>query len=132
MSRGVRLRAAAALVALYSFCLLVPSVALAWGNGNGIAHRLMQNHAVGMTSHVHADGTVHVHGNATGQQDLDSSADQHGQTGSCCGIACVPAIAPNVQVDLADPLRFTTVLSLIAEGAPGRAPDRLYRPPISL
>jgi hypothetical protein len=119
------------LVALYGFCLVVPSLALALGDNS--AHCLTdENHHQASSMHVHADGTAHVHASATDEHDPDGATDQTGHTRNCCGLACLSAIAPVIQVDLFDQVRFTTVTASIADEVPGRAPDRLYRPPISL
>lgn len=137
MSKGVRLRAAGALVALYSLCLVVPHglclvvppAALALGStAHGVTD---QSHQVA-AAHVHADGAVHTHAAAADQQDPDGSTDQTGHARSCCGLACLSAIAPVIQVYSVDQVRFTAVAALIADKVAGRSPDRLYRPPISL
>lgn len=132
LTKSVRLRAASAFVALYSFCLIVPPTALALGDGSRAAHGLTSEHRGPASVHVHDNGTVHVHANAPDQQDLEGSTDQQGPTRSCCGLACISAIAPAIQLNLIEPMRFTTITSLIADGVSGRAPDRLDRPPISL
>lgn len=131
MSKSVRLRAASVLVALYSFCLLVPPTALALGDSSRAAYGLTQETRGSVSTHVHADGTVHAHANPADQQDLDGSPDQQSPAPNCCGLACVTAIGPDIQLNLIEPMRFTTISSLIAEGVPGRTPDRLDRPPIS-
>jgi hypothetical protein len=137
ISKSVRVRAASMIVALYTFCLVAPSVAFALD----AAHCLTDdNHHRAASTHVHADGTVHVHAagaahehaTATDQQDQEGATDQTGHMQNCCGLACVSAIAPVVQADLFDQVRFTTVAVLIADEVPGRSPDQLYRPPISL
>lgn len=128
--RRFRVWAASALVALYGICLLVPPVALALSDN--AAHCLGgESHAVA-AMHVHDDGTAHVHGISTDQADPDRAADQNRHARDCCGLACLSAIAPVIQADLVDQARFTTLVGLIEDRAPGQAPKRLYRPPISL
>jgi hypothetical protein len=89
------------------------------------------NHAVAAV-HVHGDGTAHVHGTGADQPDDDGVTDQNNHARNCCGLACLSAIAPPIQVDLADQARFMTLVGRIADRVPGQAPERLYRPPISL
>lgn len=129
-SRSFRVWAASALVALYGFCLLVPPVALALGDN--AAHCLGEENHVVASAHVHEDGTVHAHGSSADQTDTDGAADQNSHARNCCGLACLSAIAPVIQVDVADQARFTTLVGLIEDRVPGQAPERLYRPPISL
>jgi len=130
ISKCVRVRAALALVALYSFCLLVPPAALALGDN--AVHCLTDKGHSAVSTHIHADGTVHVHATVGDQQDADGSTDQGSHPGNCCGVACLSAIAPLMPADLLDQARFTSLVALIADRVDGRAPERLYRPPISL
>jgi hypothetical protein len=124
LTRGFRLRAASVLVALYAVCVLAPAAAFAFGDGSGAAHCLTdENHGLGKP-HVHQDGTAHKHS--------DDADDQKSPAGKCCGLVCLSALAPADDLTLNQPIRFATVLSLVEDGIPGRVPDRLYRPPISL
>ncbi len=104
-------------------------MALALGSA---AHCLTDESHHIAAAHVHADGTVHTHAAAADQQDSEGSTDQSGHAQNCCGLACLSAIAPVIQVYSVDHVRFTTVAVLIADKVAGRSPDRLYRPPISL
>lgn len=130
LSKGFRPRVASTLVAVYSLCLVVPPAALALGDGTVHCHT--QDTHRSSSTHVHVDGTAHNHTSTAAETDLDQPADQQLPTRTCCGLGCVPAVAAGVEVVLEGPVRFTAVSSLIATGIRGQAPERLYRPPISL
>ena len=135
LSKRFRLKAAVALAALYSFCVLSPHTALALANA---AHCLTEPHGAAHVhqeqaaakGHVHADGVAHAH-HDTGTPQKESDADGKSHSRNCCGVFCVTAMAHEPGLAL---FASPTAL-LVGPGAfyqlAGRGPDRINRPPIS-
>ena len=141
LSKGLRSRAALAAAALYAFCVLMPSAAVALGSGG---HCLTDDHPAAhihkakadVAAHTHADGMVHHHGGKTVAHDdatdphKHSKADDKGGNGNCCGLFCISAIAGDPGPMLLAPLSFAADLPALADALTGRDPGRLHRPPI--
>jgi hypothetical protein len=136
LTRSWRFRAALTLAALYTVCLVTPTMALA--TGWGAAHCLTENnHGL---AHVHDKGKAHSHSGLHEQGtehehsgDLGSATEYEKQTtdaASCCGLFCFSAVTNDFTSLGAQYL----VASRLAPRLDGRlapcGPDRLNRPPI--
>src|SRR5262249_44905275 len=64
-AKTFRVKAAIALAALYTLCILAPAAAFAFSTSPGVAHCLIEGHDGvhdhGGKVHVHADGSAHHH-----------------------------------------------------------------------
>ena len=118
------------MVVLYALCVLSPAAAFAFGDGTKAAHCVTdENHGLG-TSHTH--GKAHVHKDGTAHKHSDEGGEQQGASGKCCGLFCLSAIAPSIDLPLTAPGFPTLVPLLNANGPLGQGPDCLDRPPDSL
>ncbi len=129
--KGVRVRAAIALAAFYALCILSPSAAFAFGDGQTIAHCLADDDGFAIQLHpTEVHGAVHHHVDASPTQKQHHHDDgDHLRT--CCGLFGVAAIvvepaALPARTDLA-----TVLLATIQDAMSGRQPGPLDRPPIS-
>lgn len=127
----------------------MPSAAVALGDGGHPAHCLTDEqlglphqhqhddgpghvgaHAHGQPLvHLHEDGTVHRHTNASRQS---GPSDRDGGAGACCGLFGLTALAVDPQLDLGPPSRHASIFSMSFEELSGRGPDRINRPPIAV
>ena len=136
LTRGCRIRAILALAALYTFCVLAPSMALAFADGPTAFHCLTDQHGIadshdhGGKVHMHADGTAHRHHDG-GAAHGDSSDGGKSPPRNCCGLFCMSALAGVATVGLVAPIHFTFAASVRDEDFVGRGPDRIDRPPIA-
>jgi hypothetical protein len=128
-----RVKAAIALAALYTLCILAPSAAFAFSANPGVAHCLTEGHVGvhdhGGKVHVHADGTAHQHehdGTAPPSGD-----DEKSRVASCCSLFSVVAIPGEPGLSLRFYNRASTVLPVLASALSGRGPERINRPPIA-
>jgi len=139
-ARIARLWAASILAGLYALCVLAPAAAFAFGDGQHAAHCLTDdNHGLGAfhshqdDGHRHGGTKVHVHEDGT-IHDHSKSKHDHGKSSGaqCCGLVCLSAL-PAMLADMPSP-PLPTALEVFADqdSVSGEAPDRLYRPPISL
>jgi len=147
-NRQVRWRAAIALAALYAFCVLLPTAALALtqaaahcltgSNGASHVHRTVEK---APEPHSHANATQHDHGHDAASQAHGKTNDEisnetgdntgdksHG--GNCCGLFCVSAIAHDNALSPAVVLAAAKDSPALADALVGHAPDRINRPPI--
>jgi hypothetical protein len=133
LTKTFRVRAAIALAALYTLCILAPSAAFAFSASPGVAHCLIEGHVGvhdhGGKVHVHADGSAHHH-------DHDGAApppgdDEKSRVASCCSLFSVVAIPgePGLSLGLYNPA--STVLPALTDTLSGRGPERINRPPIA-
>jgi hypothetical protein len=127
-TKTFRVKAAIALAALYTLCILAPAAAFAFSASPGVAHCLTEGH-VGVHDHVHADGTAHHH-------DHDGAAppsgdDEKSRVASCCSLFSVVAIPgePGLSLGLYNPASI--VLPVLVDTLSGRGPERINRPPIA-
>jgi hypothetical protein len=138
-------RVAAWLVALAYFAgVVMPSAALAFGDGAASAYCFdeitAQVAALHVHVHVHADGTVHHHADHALPADhaVPNVAQNHGAKGpspsgthghshdaDCCGSFGFAAVLPAA-------VAFHIRLPILTECLVGCAPDRIDRPPIAL
>jgi hypothetical protein len=122
LARKWRWRAASILVVLYALCLAAPTAVLAFSDASGSAPCLSDdNHGLG-TIHVHQDGSSHHQNNGD---------DDHGQSGKCCGLFSVSAIAPALDFVATQHPSVSRLPVLLAKSLHGRASDRIDRPPRS-
>lgn len=134
VTKAARIRTAAILALLYALCVLAPAVAFAFSDGSHVLHCLIDDHHglgivhadehPGMAAHVHGDGTAHEHSKAP---------QSHGKNSlpQCCGLAFTSAL-PATLTEVPVPVRpAAREVHDNQQDLAGRAPDRLYRPPIS-
>lgn len=134
--RRIRWRAAIALAALYAFCVLLPSAALAvthvaahcltGSNGASHVHRAVEK-ASEQHSHSHGDAAQHDHDGAS--HPHENTSDKAGN-GNCCGLFCVSAISHDATLA---PAVFSAAAKdspALADALVGHEPDRITRPPI--
>ena len=127
LTKGLRRRAATLLVVLYAVCVLAPSAAFAFADAPRQAHCLTQADHGLAKAHVHHDGIEHEH--VQNPQKSDDEKDQHK---NCCGLFCLTALAPAIDLAIGQsPVGSEVVAALEAAVARG-APGRLDRPPIPL
>ncbi|WP_050402866.1 hypothetical protein [Bradyrhizobium embrapense] len=146
LSRSGRVRAGCAIILAYLFCVLAPSIALAFGAPFPcLTDRVQPAVAVHVhdASMAHADGAAHVHAGhdhagmhmhhaADGAEPpVKHSHDGKSAPGPCCAMMCVSAL-PAVLPLVAGPLHpIATRLTEAFQSLHGEAPARLYRPPIA-
>jgi hypothetical protein len=126
LTKRFRLRAAITFAALYAFCVLLPSAALAFTHA--AAHCLTDSgaahvHKAAAEPHHHADGTAHQHDGEAQHSDAGDKAQ------NCCGLFCISAIPHHGIVDAAAPLAVSSRIVTAAHALDGREPDRLRKPP---
>jgi len=133
LRRGFRLRAASALVVLYALCLLAPAAAFAFGDGTKAAHCLTDNNHGLVASHSHDASSAHGHEHGhhdVGKHKHSGDGDrQQTQSGDCCGLFCLSALAPSIDLSFAQSDVLASIPAVNANSILGRGPDRLYRPP---
>jgi hypothetical protein len=152
LAKGVRVKAAAVLAALYALCILAPSAAFAFSNNPSVAHCLIEGHSAsavhdhgtaaaqdhgtavhdhGGKVHVHADGTTHQH-HDDGQVPKSPSGGGKADVATCCGLFSVVAIAGEPDLILGSSGHASVLRPPLREALSGRGPERINRPPISL
>jgi len=138
LRRGFRLRAASALVVLYAVCLLAPAAAFAFGDGTKAAHCLTDNNHGLVASHAHDASSApghehkHEHHDAATHQHSGDGDRQQTKTDDCCGLFCLSALAPSIDLSFAQSDVLASIPAVNANSILGRGPDRLYRPPDAL
>jgi hypothetical protein len=139
-----RVRAAFVVAALYALCVLAPHAALSLGHA--AAHCLTEERPAAAhvhkakaetASHTHADGTVHHHGGipahhgpTTTDPHQHSDADGKSDSGNCCGLFCISAIALETGVAMPALPLVAADLSSVHDALRGHSPGRVNRPPI--
>ena len=141
LNRRMRWRTALALVGLYAFCILVPSVALAFANA--AAHCLTETHGIvhvhqaAAKPHIHGSGSAHTHEGNTAHAHADEgaptthgNADDQTREGNCCGLFCVTALAHEAPAVITAPIAVIRTLPALTDSLSGHGPGRINRPPI--
>lgn len=137
LTRAMRWWAASTVAVLYTLCVLASPAAFAFGDSSRAANCLTDNnhglpsvyvhehgtheHDAG-TAHVHADGTSHEHPTIPEGKRSD---------GQCCGLVCLSALPVSISEVRTPALPALVAVSVNQGDVAGKAPDRLYRPPIS-
>jgi hypothetical protein len=121
--KRLRVRAAFVLAVLYSLCVIVPPLALAFTDGSAAAHCMTDDHH-GMP-HVHGSKHFDHEGGSVG----NSSDHDKGKSENCCGLFCVTAGAVPSVPALTEPDRTIAMNVVLAGFLGGRATDRIDRPP---
>jgi hypothetical protein len=134
--RRMRWRAAIALAALYAFCVLLPSAALAvtqvaahcltGSNGASHVHRTVEK---APSPHSHADAAQHDHSHDGAPHSHDKTSDKSAG-GNCCGLFCVSALAHDSAFSPAVVFAAAKDSPALADALVGHEPDRITRPPI--
>ncbi|WP_223976542.1 hypothetical protein [Bradyrhizobium sp. RD5-C2] len=146
LTRSGRVRAGCSIILAYLFCVLAPSVALAFGapfpcltdevqpsvavhvHDASMAHA--DNAAHDYAGHDH--GGMHIHHAADGAEPpVKHSHDGKNSSGSCCAMMCVSALPADLP-SVAAPLHPIAIrLAEAFQSLHSEAPARLYRPPIA-
>lgn len=141
LTKKLRKRAAILIAVAYAFCVMAPAAALAVVNSPTVFHCIGALTAKSApahqqsAAHTHADGSAHQHEQDAHDHgaapDHHSNKDGKADTGSCCGLFCVSAIAQDPGVTFGVTSLATTSVAALANGLNGRAPCPLHRPPIA-
>lgn len=140
------MRAGCSIILAYLFCVLAPSIALAFGApfpcltdevrpvAMAHVHDISMVHADG-AAHDHAGhdhGGMHAHHAADGAEPpVKHSHDGKNAPGPCCAMMCVSALPADLPL-VAGPLRQIAIrLTEAFQSLRSEAPARLYRPPIA-
>ena len=139
LTKTLRVKAAIVLAALYTLCILAPTVAFALSENPAMAHCLTEGHVgvhdhganpeYGGKLHVHADGTAHQH-HDDGAPPQPSRDDGKAAIAACCGLFSVVAIPGEPIPSFGLHSLAAVVLSVLTEAPSGRGPERINRPPI--
>lgn len=142
-----RVRAGCSIILAYLFCVLAPSLALAFGAPFPCLTDEIQP-AVAVHMHdgsmpmMHVDGTAHDHAAHDhgdmqmrhaddGAPPAKHSHDGKAAPGPCCALMCVSALPADLPM-VAGPLHpIATRLAETRQSLRSEAPARLYRPPIA-
>jgi len=125
LAKKWRVRAAIILAVAYAFCVVSPSITLAFTQGSAAAHCFSDDHHRPPTWHKHHASYPHHDMDATGQ----SSNHDKGKPETCCGLFCVTAGAIPFSTSLADPVHATGMSVVLDDVLRGRPTDRIDRPP---
>jgi hypothetical protein len=137
-------RSAAWLIAVaYFVSVIMPSAALAFGDGAASAYCFEEiaeeTAALHVHVHVHADGTVHHHVDQNAPDSVRTVAEKgripagtHHHDADCCGAFGFAAVLPALYSPVAERATFHIRLPIMNECLVGCGPDRIDRPPIVL
>ena len=136
LTQNLRKRATILIAVAYAFCVMAPVAALAFAESPTVGHCLPDTTATAnATEHsgpayANTDGAVSQN-EQSGASDHHSNKDGKADTGNCCGLFCVPALAhdPGLTFGLFAPQ--SAAASAVVAGLIGRAPCPLHRPPIA-
>ena len=149
LTKNLRRRAAIVIAVAYAFCVLAPTAALAVvasptvfhciGNLGAKSNAKQVSAKQVSATHKHADGNAHHHAQSSpddGHTRLGAVPDHHsGQdksdTGNCCGLFCVSAVAHDAGMTFGQFEPSSVAPSAVVTGLIGRAPTPLHRPPIA-
>jgi hypothetical protein len=134
LTRATRLRAASTLALLYLLCVLAPAAAFAFGDGSRAAHCLTDgNHGLqSVHLHEHDGGKAHAHQDGSSHEHSKAPDGRHKSSDSqCCGLVCLSALPASILEVETPTLPALIAVSVDQEDIAGKAPERLYRPPIS-
>nr|WP_245452885.1 hypothetical protein [Bradyrhizobium sp. C9] len=147
LTKSGRVRAGCSIILAYLFCVLAPSLALAFGAPFPCLTDEVQPVAVHVhdasmpmahaeaAAHDHAahdHGGMHTHHAAGGvEPPAKHSHDGKNSPGPCCALMCVSALPADLPL-VAGPLHpIANRLAEVFQSLRGEAPARLYRPPIA-
>jgi hypothetical protein len=129
----VRFYGAITLVALYSVCVVMPSVALAFPRGGTSSHcQTAGRHGV---ADIRLQDRVHIHTPAIDKQADNSTEGGDGKlkchAGACCGLFCCATITVDSGATVVQPVHASLLFGALDERLDGRGPKRIGRPPKS-
>jgi hypothetical protein len=133
LTRRVRLWGATALALAYGLCVLAPAIVFAFGDGSHAVHCLIDDDHAAATVHMHqASHAAHSHHGDDASTPAQQMPDHKGKASDaqCCGLAftsALPAMLTEVPVPV---LPRASEIADHPRNLAGRAPDRLYKPPI--
>jgi hypothetical protein len=141
-TKSFRLKAAAAVAALYAFCILLPALAFTLADGGMAPQCLLDDLATpvhsaaaqyhGGAPHAHAEAATHHHaGQLEGAKGSGDSDPGKNRPGECCGLFPMVALAGVLRPAPAPSRLTSTVIPVLADALVGRSPDRIIRPPIA-
>src|SRR5262249_59776373 len=131
------------VAALYASCVIAPTAAMAFDNGDHAAHCFSDEQLGLARAHRTAAGHAHAEGHDKADVHADGATHQHDGThppksgngndpAACCGLFGLTAMAVDPQLDLGVPSRHSSILPVSLDKLTGRGPDRINRPPIAL
>jgi hypothetical protein len=129
LTNRMRRWAAAVLTAAYVTGIVMPVAAFAFGEG--AAHCLFEG-SHGISTHVHADGTVHTHAAPPNNDVPDDGEQEKAAPVKCCGMVCLSVMVPQIGLTLSLPPVPEAAAASPSDGLHGRNPNQLYRPPAAL
>jgi hypothetical protein len=151
LTRMARVRAASILVALYAVCLVTPVAGFAFGSSEMAVHCLTglqpgEIHGVQHDMPMMDDGAMDDHAamaDDSGAMDHMMSGHMNiaGHTGdhakghagpACCGMMCISALPADIATLTPKTVSHSATVISSDAGIPREAPERLYRPPITL
>jgi len=135
LTRRIRVWGATALALAYALCILAPAIVFAFGDGTHAVHCLIDDDHAAATVHMHQTShATHAHHGGDQHASLPAKQlpDHSGKApdAQCCGLAftsALPAMLTEVPVPVLP--RAREIVDHPRDLA-GRAPDRLYKPPI--
>ncbi len=140
------MRAGCSIILAYLFCVLAPSLALAFGApfpcltdevqpaAAAHVHAMPMAHAEGVVHDhaVHDHGGMHMHRAAdAAEPPAKHSHDGKNPPGPCCALMCVSALPADLPFVAGPQHPIATRLSEARQSLRSEAPARLYRPPIA-
>ena len=136
LTKTMQRRSAWVLTALYVFCVLAPVAAFGFGDSSRAAHCLIEDNHGLRAAHVHEPnvhkhdvGKVHVHEDGTNHNSKEPDGKSFNR--QCCGLICLSALPAGIFEVQTPTLPAMVAGSATQEDVAGKAPERLYRPPIS-
>lgn len=131
---------AAVFAAAYAVCALTPSAVLAFSGGPNSAHCFGTHEIVRQTAHVHGiaaktsahDHATHAASGLVGKTDNSAPDGTNEQPTGCCGMFCVSAIAPPVELTAVHAPLSSNLEPAVTSFMSGQHPSLIDRPPRAL
>lgn len=136
LTKATRLWAATISALVYVLCVLAPAIVFALGDGSHAMHCLIDDDHTAAMVHLHQSSHAAEHAHADGDHHSTMPSHQMPEhTGKnsdaqCCGLAFTCAL-PAMLIEVPVPtLPRAREMADRPRNLAGRAPDRLYKPPI--
>ncbi len=130
----LRFYGAITMVALYAFCIVMPSVALAFPTGSAPSQCLTDDHhRIANQDGIRVHGRIHVQSSSAigkhagnSMEGGDGKLKCHG--GACCGLFCCAAITGDSGATVVQPVP-ASLFGALDVRLDGHGPKRIGRPP---
>jgi hypothetical protein len=136
VTRQIRVWGATLLALSYSFCVLTPAIAFAFGDSSHVVHCLFDGDYIVAPVHTHhgSQGTAHEHADGHHHASVPEHKLPEGKGNTpdaqCCGLAFTNVLPPAMtEVPVPASSRACEICEHQRDLV-GRTPDRLYKPPI--